>query len=96
MFVFKLFNRIRSEKPDFMNRIKVLDGCLEDPLLGLSSIDHDWTITNVNLIFHCAATIRFNEPLELAKKINIQGTEQLILLSTELKNLKVIKKNDIN
>lgn len=58
--------------------------------MGLSLNDRDWIIENVNFVFHCAATIKFNEPLELASKINIQGTENLLALSSKMKNLKVI------
>jgi fatty acyl-CoA reductase len=47
-------------------------------------------IENVNFVFHCAATIKFNEPLDLASKINIQGTENLLALASKMKNLKVI------
>lgn len=72
-----------------MSCIKIIDGDIEDPSLGLSKNDRDWTIENVNFVFHCAATIKFNETLELATKINVQGTENLLLLATEMKNLKV-------
>lgn len=89
MFFFQLFDRLRREKPDFANRIKVIDGYLENPLLGLSSSDRDWLVKNVNFVFHCAATVKFNETLDLAAKINIQGTEQLLALATEMENLKV-------
>lgn len=46
-------------------------------------------IENVNFVFHCAATIKFNEPLEFATKINVQGTENVLALAKEMKNLKV-------
>lgn len=72
-----------------MDYIKIINGNIEESLMGVSSADHDWLIENVNFIFHCAATIKFNEPLELATKINIQGTENLLSLASEMKNLKV-------
>lgn len=58
--------------------------------MGLSSKDRDWLIENVNFVFHCAATVNFNEPLKLATKINVQGTEDVLTLASEMKNLKVI------
>jgi len=57
--------------------------------MGLTTADRDWIVENVNFVFHCAATIRFNETLESASKINIQGTEKLLSLATQMKNLKV-------
>ncbi|CAI6361900.1 unnamed protein product [Macrosiphum euphorbiae] len=83
-----IFDRLRIEKPDFMTKIKIIDGDLEQSSLGLSPIDHDWLIENVNFVFHCAATIKFNEPLPLALRINIQGTENLLELATKMNTLK--------
>lgn len=91
MFIFKLFDRLRREKPDFMNSIKIIEGNVEYPSMGMSSTDREWAIENVNLIFHCAATIKFNEALDLATKINIQGTKRLLELATEMKHLQVKK-----
>ncbi|XP_026822567.1 fatty acyl-CoA reductase wat-like [Rhopalosiphum maidis] len=83
-----LFDRLRSEKPDFIESIRIIDGHLEESSMGLSSSDREWLIENVNFVFHCAATIKFNEPLELASKINIQGTENVMTLASRMKNLK--------
>lgn len=58
--------------------------------MGLLLSDRDWLIENVNFIFHCAAIVKFNEPLEVATKINVEGTENLLKLASEMKNLKVI------
>jgi len=93
MYVFKVFDRLRIEKPDFMNKIKMIEGDLEQPSLGLSTEDSDWLIENVNFIFHCAATIKFNETIPTAVKINIQGTENILELATKINNLKVIEIN---
>jgi len=86
-----MFDRLRIGKPDFMTKIKMIDGDLEQPSLGLSPRDHDWLIENVNFVFHCAATIKFNETLPTALRINIQGTENLLELATKMNNLKVIE-----
>ncbi|KAL4090330.1 hypothetical protein QTP88_025189 [Uroleucon formosanum] len=88
MYKQSLFDRLRSEKLDFMQYIRIIEGHLEDPSMGLSSSDREWMIENVNFVFHCAATIKFNEPLELASKINIQGTEHVLELASQMKNLK--------
>jgi len=72
-----------------VTKIKIIDGDLEQPSLGLSSDDRDWLIENVNFIFHCAATVRFNETLQKATKINILGTNNILDLASMMKNLKV-------
>lgn len=72
-----------------MNSIKIIAGDISQTSMGLSKVDREWLVENVNFVFHCAATIRFNESLSLATKINIQGTENMLELAKEMKNLKV-------
>jgi len=84
-----MFDRLRIEKPDFKTKIKVIEGDLEQSSLGLSLKDRDWLMENVNFVFHCAATIKFNETLQIATRINIQGTDDILALATMMKNLKV-------
>jgi len=86
-----MFDRLRNENPDFETKIKTIDGCLDIPSLGISTDDCDWLIKNVNFVFHCAATVKFNEPLYIATRINIQGTEDLLSLAAKMNNLKVIE-----
>ncbi|XP_060876849.1 fatty acyl-CoA reductase wat-like [Metopolophium dirhodum] len=83
-----LFDRLRSEKSDFIESIRIIDGHLEESSMGLSPSDREWLIDNVNFVFHCAATIKFNEPLDLASQINVQGTENVLALASQMKNLK--------
>ncbi|XP_025207299.1 fatty acyl-CoA reductase wat-like isoform X2 [Melanaphis sacchari] len=83
-----VFDCLRKEKPDFLTKIKIIDGDLEQTSLGLSSEDHEWLIENGNFVFHCAATVRFNETLQTATKINILGTDNILNLATKMRNLK--------
>uniref|UniRef100_A0A2S2P2M9 Fatty acyl-CoA reductase n=1 Tax=Schizaphis graminum TaxID=13262 RepID=A0A2S2P2M9_SCHGA len=83
-----IFDVLRTEKPDFMTKIKIIDGYLEEHLLGISTKNRDWLIKNVNFVFHCAATVKFNETLRVATQINIQGTENILALATGMNNLK--------
>ncbi|XP_060881815.1 fatty acyl-CoA reductase wat-like [Metopolophium dirhodum] len=43
---------------------------------------------NVNFVFHCAATVKFNETLDMATKLNIQGTENVLALAAKMNYLK--------
>jgi len=88
--IFKVFDRLRRKKPDFLKYIRIINGDIGEPLLGLTQIDRDWLIENVNFVFHCAATVKFNEPIEFATKINVTGTESVLELATEMKKLKVL------
>lgn len=43
----------------------------------------------MNVVFHVAATVRFDEKLKLALGINVNGTREMMLLSREIHNLQV-------
>ena len=57
--------------------------------LGLSLNDRETLRNKVNIIFHCAATVRFDEKLRQAVNINVRGTKLMLLFAKEMKNLKV-------
>lgn len=59
--------------------------------LGLSS-ENRKRILDTNIIFHGAATVRFNESIRLAVNINVRGTKQFLLLAKEMPDFKVYKK----
>jgi len=43
----------------------------------------------VNIIFHGAATVRFDEHIRVAMNINVFGTRELIMLARSITKLKV-------
>lgn len=55
--------------------------------MGLSDEDRIILTQQVNIVFHSAATVRFNEPLKVAVNLNTQGTERIIDLCTGMINL---------
>lgn len=60
----QLFDKLREEQPDFAEKIVPLNSDLTKPELDLSKQDQDTLKECINVVFHCAATIRFNEPLK--------------------------------
>jgi fatty acyl-CoA reductase len=56
--------------------------------LGLSQ-ENRKQLLDTHVIFHGAATVRFNESLRIAVNINVRGTKQLLLLAKEMPNFKV-------
>nr|KAF6465083.1 fatty acyl-CoA reductase 1 [Rousettus aegyptiacus] len=85
----KLFDRLRDENPDFREKIIAISSELTQPILALSEEDKEIIIDSTNIIFHCAATVRFNENLRDAVQLNVIATRQLILLAQQMKNLEV-------
>lgn len=63
-FVWQLFDRVREENPDFHQKIIPISSELTQPGLAISPEDVEKLTTCINIVFHCAATIRFDEPLK--------------------------------
>lgn len=55
--------------------------------LGLQPEDRDMLIQRVNIVFHSAATVRFDEPLKIAVNLNMVGTDRILDLCKRMTNL---------
>lgn len=87
--VCQVFDKIRSKKPELLEKIKSVQGDVSEPNIGLSQEDQDLLSEKVNIVIHSAATVRFVEPLSDAINLNTLGTKRLLELSYKFKNLKV-------
>ncbi|XP_047370185.1 fatty acyl-CoA reductase wat-like isoform X1 [Vespa velutina] len=83
-----LFNTLRKQQPGFQNRLVAIEGDCSLPNLGISITDRAKLIREVSIVFHLAATVRFNEKIKLAAAINVQSLKDLIYLSKEMSKLK--------
>lgn len=82
---------MRAEKA-FKHRLVAVAGDCALPGLGLSRDERDLLISKVNVIFHVAATVKFDENLKLAFRINVSATRDVLELARQTKNLKVSPK----
>ncbi|XP_077399615.1 fatty acyl-CoA reductase 1 [Vanacampus margaritifer] len=83
----KLFDRVREDDPDFHRKIVPVSSELTQPGLAISPEDADKLAACINIVFHCAATIRFDEPLKLAVQLNVIATQQLLGLARRMRHL---------
>ncbi|XP_048123576.1 fatty acyl-CoA reductase 1, partial [Alosa alosa] len=83
----KLFDRVREDNPDFHNKIVAISSELTQPGLGISAADVERLTARINIVFHCAATIRFDEPLKHALQLNVIATQQLLSLAQQMQHL---------
>lgn len=83
----KLKQQDKEEK--FRHKIVPIEGDCSLPGFGISESDRRKLIENVQIIFHAAATVRFDEKLKLAVAINVNGTKEIMLLSKQAKSLVV-------
>lgn len=87
MFEFKLFDRLKASHPEFMEKVVPIEGDITLDNLGLSEENIQRLVEDVNIIFHLAATINFQEPLRVAVTMNMLGTKKVVHLAKQVKNL---------
>ncbi|RLU25314.1 hypothetical protein DMN91_001470 [Ooceraea biroi] len=83
-----LFVKLKDEQPKFRHQIVAVAGDCSQPSLGMSSQDRATIIREVSIVFHVAATVRFDEKLKLAVPINVRSTRDILNLCKEIANLK--------
>ncbi|CAG9767858.1 unnamed protein product [Ceutorhynchus assimilis] len=83
-----VFNRIKDKNPDAFEKVKVIPGDVGLPNLGLSDEDRIFLIKNIDIVFHSAATVKFNENLKTAITLNTLGTKRMLELCEKMEKLK--------
>ncbi|XP_041986255.1 putative fatty acyl-CoA reductase CG5065 [Aricia agestis] len=86
VFSEQLFSRLREHNPSALDKIVPIVGDISEPNLGLKPSDEQLLIDKVSIVFHVAATIKFNEPLETVMNVNVAGTARVLSLSRRLRN----------
>ncbi|OXU24628.1 hypothetical protein TSAR_006068 [Trichomalopsis sarcophagae] len=83
-----LFSKLREEQPKFRHQIVAISGDCSLPGLGISAADKATLVREVSIVFHVAATVRFDEKLKLAVAINVQSPRDILSLCKEMPQLK--------
>jgi long-chain acyl-CoA synthetase len=65
------------------SRVRGLAADVTSPGLGLSSIARDRLAGSIGAIVHCAASISFTLELEDARRINVDGTREILALAEQ-------------
>ncbi|XP_043259671.1 putative fatty acyl-CoA reductase CG5065 [Colletes gigas] len=87
MFKLPLFRRLREQKPHLMTKLVPLYGDVNSDALGLTNEQLELVISEVNLVFHCAATLRLEAKLKDAIEMNTVGTKRVLDLCKKMKHL---------
>ncbi|XP_018571925.1 fatty acyl-CoA reductase 1-like, partial [Anoplophora glabripennis] len=83
-----LFDMLKKQRGEaIINKVVAIAGDAMLPDLGLSKEDRALIARETDIIFHCAATIRFDEPLKKAVLLNVRGTKLVLDLAKECKKL---------
>ncbi len=79
----------KTHGPDIMKKVVVVAGDVMLPNLGISEEDSKLLHNSVEIFYHCAATIRFDEPLKSAVLLNARGTKYALEFGSKMKCLEV-------
>ncbi|XP_025837494.1 fatty acyl-CoA reductase wat isoform X2 [Agrilus planipennis] len=85
-----IFNTLKKNNPEVFDKIFAVSGDCSLPDLGMSDDFKKTMSSEVNCIIHCAATVRFDEPLPSAVNINVRGTRDLITLAKKMEKLEAL------
>nr|CAD7396894.1 unnamed protein product [Timema poppensis] len=83
----QLFDWLRKEHPEALNKLVPIRGDITCPELGISVTDQKILAENVSVVFHSAATVKFDEALKLSVAMNIMGTKRLVQLCHKMVKL---------
>ena len=86
----KIFDRIREESPLVLKKVEVIDGDITEDKLGISEEQEDSLASSVNVIFHSAATVRFDEDLSKSLAMNVAGVMSVINLAKKMSLLEAM------
>lgn len=84
-----LFQPLRNHMPNVFHKLVPINGDVTELNLGLSNHDTN-QLKNVSIVFHSAASVRFDDPLKYAVFMNTRGTNELLKFAQKLENLKVL------
>ncbi|CAG9831041.1 unnamed protein product [Diabrotica balteata] len=83
-----VFGRLRDENDDIFMKIRPISGDISLVNLGMCNEDLLELVENVDIVFHSAATVKFNEDLKQALIYNTLGTKRILDFCCVLKQLK--------
>lgn len=75
---------------EILNKVYPIAGDVSEPNLAISESDRRLLADTVQIVYHAAATIRFDEALKKAVLLNTRGTKMVLELAKEMKNLQVL------
>jgi fatty acyl-CoA reductase len=82
-----LFDQLRKEAPERLSKVIPITGDLMHTDLNLSTPDMGLILEEVSVVFHCAATVKFDEALRSSVDMNLLGTQRLIALCHRMQRL---------
>lgn len=91
VFCLQLFNGLKETRgtDTILNQCHVIPGDVTQPGLGISDEDRELLAREISMVYHCAATVRFDESLKKAVLLNTRGTKLMLELAKTMTKLDV-------
>ncbi|XP_009178728.3 fatty acyl-CoA reductase 2 [Papio anubis] len=83
----KLFEKVKEVCPNVHEKIRAIYADLNQNDFAISKEDMQELLSCTNIIFHCAATVRFDDTLRHAVQLNVTATRQLLLMASQMPKL---------
>ncbi|XP_067131251.1 putative fatty acyl-CoA reductase CG5065 [Centruroides vittatus] len=87
LFRSKIFENVLLKNPDIYNKVECIEGNLTRENLGISFSDMNLITKNVSVVFHLAASVKFDEPFRDAFVNNVEATKNVAEVCRQMKNL---------
>ena len=84
-----IFDILKRKTPNFMDKLIPISGDVSELGLGISKEDKN-RLKNVSVVFHSAASVRFDDPIKDAILMNTRGTREVLRLCETLKDIKSV------
>jgi fatty acyl-CoA reductase len=80
---------LKQEFPKFKSKLYAVAGDIGQPQLGISEQDQALLAREIDIVFHVAATVRFDEAIKTAIQMNVRGTREILNMCQNFPRLKV-------
>lgn len=85
-----MFDNLKKLNKDVFDKIKVIDGDVGLPNLGTTPEARQELQQNVSVVFHVAASVRFDNTLRDAIFLNTRGTKDIVEMCQKMQKLEVL------
>jgi thioester reductase-like protein len=82
-----VMRKLWRDPSPYQGRARAVAGDVTAPGLGLDTSTRARVAGEAGAVMHCAASISFDLPLEEARRINVEGTREIIALAREVEQL---------
>ncbi|XP_014246768.1 putative fatty acyl-CoA reductase CG5065 isoform X2 [Cimex lectularius] len=85
-----IFEWLKKNRKDVLCKVFPVVGDISLPELGISQEDQNMLVEKISVVFHVAATVKFDEPLKISVGMNLTGTKRLLELCARMTKLESV------